>query len=177
MISLEDISPEEASAELARRQSKSSEPKSGFGQAVEGQKGWITGLARGLGQSIGDVGASIGNVPADAMESMGYERPYTIPHPSLRNTEPTGFGEMIGQQAGEALPRIGFEAALGNRLGTLGGRSGMARVGLGGLGGGLAGALAKEGERKQGALEGAGAGLVGGALTEYPLFQKQAARG
>lgn len=173
--------PEEARAEIQRRQlasqkKSSPEKQSSLKTLFEAQKGWVKGLGRGLGQGIGDIGASIGNVPADITELQGHERPYSIPHPDLLNKQSSGLSETVAQEFGQHLPRLALEAFISRRLAPFGGRNVAARIGLGAAGGGAAGAASSEQNRAKGFGEGALVGATDTALTEFPLRQKTAGK-
>jgi hypothetical protein len=178
----DEITPEEAREEYERRQrgksnGASSNQSSILGQLLNNQIGWLKGGARGAAQSIGDIGASIGNLPAQGVEHFTGKRPYSIPHPQLLNEHPTSFGESFGQKAGKNLPRWAIEAYLAHRIAPIGGRNPLLRIGAGGAGGAGVGYAANEENRASGAGEGLGIGLAEGLGSEFPLFARQATKG
>lgn len=174
---------EEAIAELAKRGiSPSGEPltqsnsPSALSSFADANVGWIKGLTRGVGQSIGDILASIGNLPAQGIEALSGKRPYNIPHPDLLNKQSAGLGESLGQMFGQRLPKWALEAYLADRVAPFAGNNLFGRIALGGAQGATTGFAANEGSRQKGAEEGLGIGLGEGVFSEFPLRYAQAGK-
>ncbi len=135
-----------------------------FKRLGQGYLNYAGGALRGMGQGLGDLGASAINAPISGIEYLsGHKLPH-VPHPHLLNEHPGSFGESLGQTLG--LPggaaikgaqwaNKGYQALrAGKELPLLG------KLLAGSIGGAAEGALGNEGHRMLGAEVG---GLLGGA--------------
>ncbi|MGB4823827.1 MAG: hypothetical protein WBP82_02840, partial [Leuconostoc mesenteroides] len=66
-----------------------------------GYMNYAKGAARGMGQAVGDLGASAINWPISGIEKLtGAHIPH-VPHPDLINKNPESLGENVGQILGQ----------------------------------------------------------------------------
>lgn len=137
-----------------------------------------SGAARGIGQGIGDLGASVLNAPIQLTEYLSNRHLPHVPHPHLINEHPESLSESIGQTLGQigsgfALP--GGAAIKGAQLANRGYqalRAGkelpiVGKLMAGGLGGAAEGALGNEENRTLGAEIGSilGGGTQGAKMA------------
>lgn len=159
-----------------------------FANLARAVPGWAKGLTRGVGQTIGDVSASIGNLPAEIIERSTGKRPWTIPHPDLLNKNSGSISEMIAERIGKEAPYwipggLGIKAASGANKLYRAANAGrqlplLTRIGIGTGTSGLAGAAINDENRALGAAEGAATyaipATIGGAKK---LLSKNLAKG
>ena len=136
----------------------------------QGYLNYAGGALRGMGQSIGDLGASAINAPISGIEYLsGHNLPH-VPHPNLINQNPESFGESVGQTLGQlaggfALPGgAGIKGAQLAEKGYKAFNSGkqlplVGKLLAGGSAGAAEGALGNEQDRMLGAKLG---GILGG---------------
>jgi hypothetical protein len=141
------------------------------------------GTLHGVGQSIGDLGASAINWPISGIEHFTGKNLPHVPHPHLINENPESLSENIGQLLGQIgggflLPGgAGLKAAQFANKGYQAIRAGkeLPLIGklLAGAGGGAAeGALGNEQNRALGGAIGSIAGTAGYALPAAYNFAK-----
>jgi len=138
----------------------------------QGYLNYAGGALRGMGQAIGDLGASAINWPISGIEKLtGAHIPH-VPHPHLLNDNPGSLGESIGQNVGQFGAMLGLPGGAGVKAAQLANRGYQAlRAGkqlpligkllAGGAGGALEGAAGNEENRPLGAEIG---GLLGGGV-------------
>lgn len=141
-----------------------------FSNLGTGYLNYAGGALRGMGQTIGDLGASAINAPISGLEYLsGHKIPH-IPHPNLINDNPASLGESIGQTLGQFTGGLALPGGAGLKATQLVGKGYSAlRAGkqlpligkllAGGTGGAAEGALGNEKNRLLGAGLG---GLLGG---------------
>lgn len=121
---------------------------------------YAKGAGLGIAQGLGDVAASVANVPASLIDKLTGLNTKT-PHPSLQKYYPEGvwgnLGSTLGNLEGQVIGPggVAFKAlrAVNNPL---------AKALLGASGGGLLGAATNEGDRIGSGITGAALGSVGG---------------
>lgn len=143
-------------------------------------------LGMGVGQEVGDIGASIANIPAATTEFFTGKRPYNVPHPDFEKKLEPGLKNKLlfggGQLLADIPALMAGEGLIGSGLGKLGETltkeqfynsmypSLLNRMGAGALTG------AAIGENKEGGGRALNAAL-GGILplaSEIPIFKRQA---
>jgi hypothetical protein len=149
----------------------------------KGYLNYYGGALRGMGQSLGDVGASALNLPISGLEHLtGHKLPH-VPHPHLINAHPTSLSESLGQNIGQLGAGLGLPGGLGFKGAQLANRGYQAlRAGkklpligklLGaGAGGALEGYAGNEENRPLGATLGAITGTAGYAAPAAINFAK-----
>lgn len=142
----------------------------------KGYLNYAGGALRGMGQSIGDLGASALNAPISGLEYLsGHKLPH-VPHPNLINENPDSLGQSVGQALGQVSGALALPGGAGLKAAQLAGkgytalRSGkqlplIGKLLAGGLGGAGEGALGNENNRLLGAELG---GLLGSAGYAIP---------
>ena len=143
----------------------------GFMDFLKNAGKYEAGLGLGIGQGLGDVGASILNFPEDIQKHFTGKELYHVPHPNLRGYYPEGNAGKIGSHIGEVVGNIGFPLPAFSKaqqaLRGIEGLRGMLARTLGGAGhGAVIGAASAEGNRGEGAGLGALLGLGSGAIPE-----------
>jgi hypothetical protein len=125
-------------------------------------------LGLGLAQGAGDIGASIGNYPADIYKHFTGKKLYHIPHPSLQQYYPEGKSGEVGSSIGESIGS--FAGPGGIAFKALKSVNNPLVRGLVGSGtGGILGAASNEKDRLGGGL--AGAAIGGGTALGSSLIQ------
>lgn len=149
----------------------------------QGYLNYAGGALRGMGQSIGDLGASAINWPISGIEHLtGKELPH-VPHPDLINKNPGSLSESIGQNIGQIFGGIGLPGTAGLKTAQLANKGYKAltagkelpflgRALSGGAGGALEGALGNEENRGLGATIGGALGTAGYAVPAAFDFAK-----
>lgn len=155
---------------------------------AQGYGNYAKGFAKGAGQAIGDLGASVVNWPISGIERLTGKNLPHVPHPNLISENPDSLGEKIGQMVGQfgagvGLPGgAGFKAAQLAEKGYQTLRTGkklplIAKLLAGGAGGALEGAAGNESNRGLGAGLGAAAGTAGFAIpAAYNLAKSISSR-
>jgi hypothetical protein len=173
---------EQVQAEMKRRgmEVPSNESSSTANTLANEQGGWLKGLGQQGLNSLGNLGASLGNLPAQGIEKLGFDKPYNIHHP--KDLPPAqNLGEIGGRSIAKSLPTLlPFAGAAGTAslIPKAAEEAGLiaklihggARLGGGGLGGAVTGGAINEGHRKEGAKEGAIEGVAGIAIPEILGF-------
>lgn len=142
-----------------------------FRKLGRGYLNYAGGALRGMGQAVGDLGASALNAPISGIEYLSGQKIPHVPHPHLINENPTSLGESVGQTLGQLTGGMALPGGAGLKAAQLAGKGYSAlRAGkqipligkllAGGLGGAAEGALGNEDNRMMGAELGA---LLGGA--------------
>jgi hypothetical protein len=151
--------------------------------ALQGYGNYAKGAIKGMGQSLGDIGASVANVPISVAEYLSGRQLPHVPHPNLVSENPDSLSESIGQNIGQlggaliAPGGAGFKAAqLANR-GYQAVRAGrelplISRILAGSAGGAIEGAAGNENNRMEGAEVGAALGGLGHAIPEAINFSR-----
>jgi hypothetical protein len=154
-----------------------------FKSLGQGYLNYAGGALRGMGQSIGDLGASALNAPISLAEyASGHKIPH-VPHPNLVNQHPGSFGESLGQNLGQLAGGLALPGGAGMKAAQLAGkgyqalRGGeqlplIARLLAGGAGGAAEGALGNEENRTLGAELGGLLGTAGHAIPQAINFAK-----
>ena len=142
-----------------------------FKSLGQGYLNYAGGAFRGMGQAIGDLGASVINAPISGIEYLsGHKLPH-VPHPHFINENPESFGESLGQTLGQLSGGLAFPGGAALKAAQLAGKGYNAiRAGkqlpligkllAGSAGGAIEGGLGNEDDRILGAEIGA---LLGGA--------------
>lgn len=144
--------------------------------ALKGYGNYAKGFAKGGGQALGDIGASIINWPLEGIEKgTGHKIP-RVPHPHLLDEEPGSLAESIGRKVGEFAPMV---TPLGSGIGAASiigkGAPFIAKALAGAAGGGLLGAASNEEDRLKGAEIGALLGGLGEFVHASPHMTKHGA--
>ena len=157
------------------QESQSEEPGI-FQSALQGYGNYAKGVAKGGGQALGDIGASIINWPLAGIEKgTGHKMP-RVPHPHLLEGNPHSLAESIGQTVGGLLPMVLPGAGGAGAARMLGeGAPAIARLLAGAGGGALTGAASSEGNRGEGALLGGLGGAIGAGIPMMPHLTRRGA--
>lgn len=164
---------------LADEEQAQPHPSQGFMKnALDYEKAYGLGLLQGGG----DVGASIGNFPADIYEHFTGKQPYHIPHPNLKQYYPEGTAGKIGSTLGEGIGQLAIPGT--GTLKAVKAVNNPIVKALMGMGvGGLTNAAANEGDRigsgvTGAALGGAGsaAGSIAKGISEVPWTKGMASK-
>lgn len=150
------------------------------------QLNYSKGALHGAGQALGDIGASIGNIPSNIIEKFTGKVPYHIPHPDLMNQNPQSLSESIGQSVTKELAPFAVPGIIGLKSAQLANKGYKAlragkelpligRVLAGAGGGALEGASTNEADRLSGAKTGALIGGGGQTASEIMNFGKSIA--
>lgn len=126
--------------------------------------GPVSAASLGTYQGLGDIGASVGNIPAQGIEQFTGNRPYSIPHPDLRSSYPQGY-EGLGMAA-EIAPQFAIPGGASLRaLKAVNNPYGKAL--LSSAGAGLTSAAMNEGNRLISGIGGAALGAVPGIISPF----------
>lgn len=162
--------------------SGNNEDEPGFLKSLgKGYLNYAGGALRGMGQSVGDLGASALNAPISIAEYLSGNKIPHVPHPHLINQNPGSFGESLGQNLGQLTGGLALPGGAGAKAAQLAGRGYqalrgggqlplIARLLSGGAGGAAEGALGNEENRTLGAELGAGLGAGGHAIPQAINF-------
>lgn len=177
-------SDEELEKIAGGNQQPSNDEEPGFLKSLgHGYLNYAGGALRGMGQAVGDLGASALNAPISGMEYLsGHKIPH-IPHPNLINEHPSSFGESLGQNLGQLTGGLALPGGAGMKAAQLAGKGYQAlrageqlpligRLLAGGAGGATEGALGNEENRTLGAELGGLAGAAGHAIPSAINFAK-----
>jgi len=162
---------EEHGIDLLSQSEQQPEEPGFFKKLGRGYLNYAGGALRGMGQAVGDLGASTLNAPISGLEYLsGHKIPH-VPHPNLINEHPGSLGESVGQTLGQLAGGFALPGGAGVKAAQLAGKGYSAlRAGkelpligkllAGSMGGAAEGALGNEENRTLGAELG---GLLGGA--------------
>lgn len=175
---------EEHGIDLMENAPKNHEEELGFLKSLgRGYVNYAGGALRGMGQSVGDLGASAINWPISGIEHLtGAHIPH-VPHPHLINEHPESFGESLGQTLGQLTGGLALPGSAGMKAAQLAGRGYnavrggqqlpfIARLLAGSAGGAAEGALGNEENRALGAEVGGALGGLGHAIPAAINFGK-----
>lgn len=157
------------------------EEPSFFKSLGKGYLNYAGGALRGMGQAVGDLGASAVNWPISGIEHLTGARIPHVPHPHLINEHPDSLGESIGQNLGQLTGTLSLPGGAGFKAAQLANRGYQAikagrelpligRLLAGGTGGAAEGALGNEENRLHGAELGGLFGAAGHAIPSAINF-------
>lgn len=138
-----------------------------------GYMNYAGGALRGIGQTIGDIGASALNYPIGALENkLGHPLPH-VPHPNLLHPNPNSLAESVGQSIGQLGAGIGIPLGFSTRIASiLSKASPVAKTLAGASAGGIEGYLGNENNREIGASLGSILGTAGAGVPELLKYGK-----
>jgi len=154
-----------------------------FKKLGKGYLNYAGGALRGMGQAVGDLGASAINWPISGIEHLSGNKLPHVPHPDLINKNPGSLGESVGQTLGQLTGGLALPGGAGMKAAQLAGKGYKAlsvgkelpivgKLLAGGAGGALEGAAGNEKNRGLGGAIGSIAGTAGYALPAAYNFAK-----
>lgn len=182
-LSTEELKKLIADSEAAHAENDKTEQPGLFQSLINAQKNYTKGALRGIGQGLGDFGASALNLPISGLERLTGSQLPRVPHPHLINENPESLSENIGQNVGHIGSEFLLPGGAGMKTAQLANRGYQAvRAGkdlpligkllAAGAGGSAEGALGNEENRGLGAAFGAGAGAAGYAIPAAANFAR-----